>query len=111
MVHLEIQFPDDGFIDVAVLDHATPLADGDDCDSDEDNDDDGSDSDEDDDDSDENHVDDGSDIDENHDDDDSDEEDDDDDDQCIFKGFLRDEPEAGVTLTGGCPFQNSFEVK
>ena len=35
MVHLEIQFPDDGFIDVAVLDHATPLADGDDCDSDE----------------------------------------------------------------------------
>ena len=102
MVHLEIQFPDDGFIDVAVLDHATPLADGDDCDSDEDNDDDGSDSDE-------HHVDDGSDIDENHDDDDSDEEDDDD--QCIFKGFLRDEPEAGVTLTGGCPFQNSFEVK
>ena len=100
MVHLEIQFPDDGFIDVAVLDHATPLADGDDCDSDEDNDDDGSD---------EHHVDDGSDIDENHDDDDSDEEDDDD--QCIFKGFLRDEPEAGVTLTGGCPFQNSFEVK
>lgn len=31
-------------------------------------------------------------------------------DRCIFSGFLRDEPDSLVTLTGGCPFEDSFEV-
>ena len=31
-------------------------------------------------------------------------------DKCIFKGFLRDEPKVYVTLTGGCPFDNKFDV-
>ena len=31
-------------------------------------------------------------------------------DRCIFTGFLRDEPQVRVTLTGGCPFETSFEV-
>jgi hypothetical protein len=29
---------------------------------------------------------------------------------CIFNGFLRDEPDVYVTMSGGCPFSNSFEV-
>jgi hypothetical protein len=29
---------------------------------------------------------------------------------CILEGFLRDESDVFVTLTGGCPFSNSFEV-
>jgi hypothetical protein len=28
----------------------------------------------------------------------------------FFKGFLRDESDVFVTMTGGCPFSNSFEV-
>ena len=35
---------------------------------------------------------------------------DDDVDGCIFSGFLRDEPDSLVTLTGGCPFEDTFEV-
>jgi hypothetical protein len=31
-------------------------------------------------------------------------------DDCIFVGHLRDESGVRVTLTGGCPFQYSFEV-
>jgi hypothetical protein len=31
-------------------------------------------------------------------------------DRCIFGGFLRLEPTVYVTLTGGCPFENNFEV-
>jgi len=31
-------------------------------------------------------------------------------DNCIFQGRLRDEPKVFVTLTGGCPFDTSFEV-
>jgi hypothetical protein len=31
-------------------------------------------------------------------------------DQCIFKGFLLNEPNAQVALTGGCPGDNSFDV-
>jgi hypothetical protein len=29
---------------------------------------------------------------------------------CILEGYLRDESDVFVTLTGGCPFSNSFEV-
>ena len=31
-------------------------------------------------------------------------------DRCIFAGFLRDESATYVVLTGGCPFEDSFEV-
>ena len=31
-------------------------------------------------------------------------------DKCIFNGFLRDDPKVYVTLTGGCPFDSSFDV-
>ena len=31
-------------------------------------------------------------------------------DRCIFGGFLRDEPAVYAVLSGGCPFQNTFEV-
>ena len=31
-------------------------------------------------------------------------------DKCIFNGHLRDESTVYVTLTGGCPFENNFEV-
>ena len=31
-------------------------------------------------------------------------------DRCIFAGFLRHESTADVVLTGGCPFEDSFEV-
>jgi hypothetical protein len=31
-------------------------------------------------------------------------------DRCIFEGFLKNEEKVYVTLTGGCPFENSFEV-
>ena len=31
-------------------------------------------------------------------------------DQCIFKGVLLHEPNVLVSLTGGCPFEDSFEV-
>jgi hypothetical protein len=31
-------------------------------------------------------------------------------DGCIFDGFLRTEDKVYVTLTGGCPFEDSFEV-
>ena len=31
-------------------------------------------------------------------------------DNCIFTGFLRDEPDSVITLTGGCPFEDSYEV-
>jgi hypothetical protein len=31
-------------------------------------------------------------------------------DDCIFTGFLRNESNVAVTLTGGCPFDNTFEV-
>jgi hypothetical protein len=31
-------------------------------------------------------------------------------DNCIFTGHLRDETEVLATLTGGCPFEKSFEV-
>ena len=31
-------------------------------------------------------------------------------DECIFTGHLRDEPDVYVTLTGGCPFDNTFDV-
>jgi hypothetical protein len=30
---------------------------------------------------------------------------------CIFHGYLKNEPESSVTMTGGCPFENSFEVR
>jgi hypothetical protein len=29
---------------------------------------------------------------------------------CIFEGFLEKEAGVYVTVTGGCPFSNSFEV-
>jgi hypothetical protein len=32
-------------------------------------------------------------------------------DPCIFIGNLRDESDVTVTLTGGCPNENNFEVK
>ena len=32
-------------------------------------------------------------------------------DQCIFNGYLKDEPDVYVTLTGGCPFDQNFEVR
>ena len=32
-------------------------------------------------------------------------------DSCIFNGRLQDESDVYVTLTGGCPFQDTFEVK
>jgi hypothetical protein len=31
-------------------------------------------------------------------------------DRCIFDGFLRNEDRVYVTVTGGCPFENTFEV-
>jgi len=31
-------------------------------------------------------------------------------DNCIFDGFLRDEDKVYVTLTGGCPFEDTFDV-
>ena len=31
-------------------------------------------------------------------------------DKCIFRGHLRDEPRVYVTLTGGCPFSENFDV-
>jgi hypothetical protein len=31
-------------------------------------------------------------------------------DECIFTGRLRDDPDVYVTLTGGCPFDNSFDI-
>ena len=31
-------------------------------------------------------------------------------DKCIFNGHLRDESNVYVTLTGGCPFENNFDV-
>ncbi len=31
-------------------------------------------------------------------------------DNCIFDGFLRDEEKVYVTLTGGCPFEDTFDV-
>ena len=31
-------------------------------------------------------------------------------DSCIFDGFLQDESKVYVTLTGGCPFEDSFDV-
>jgi len=31
-------------------------------------------------------------------------------DKCIFVGHLRDEPDVYVSLTGGCPFEEKFEV-
>jgi hypothetical protein len=31
-------------------------------------------------------------------------------DNCIFEGFLEKESSVYVTVTGGCPFSNSFEV-
>ncbi len=32
-------------------------------------------------------------------------------DNCIFGGFLQMETTVYVTLTGGCPFEDNFEVK
>ena len=32
-------------------------------------------------------------------------------DGCIFIGNLRDESDVAVTITGGCPFENNFEVR
>ena len=32
-------------------------------------------------------------------------------DHCIFNGYLKDDPDVYVTLTGGCPFDDNFEVK
>jgi hypothetical protein len=29
---------------------------------------------------------------------------------CIFDGHLRDHPDIPVTLTGGCPYDNTYEV-
>ena len=31
-------------------------------------------------------------------------------DQCIFDGFLKNEDKVYVTLTGGCPFEDTFQV-
>ena len=31
-------------------------------------------------------------------------------DNCIFRGNLLLEPEVSVVLTGGCPFEDTFEV-
>jgi hypothetical protein len=31
-------------------------------------------------------------------------------DHCIFDGFLRNENRVYVTITGGCPFEDTFEV-
>jgi len=31
-------------------------------------------------------------------------------DQCIFQGYLENEPDSYVVLTNGCPMENSFEV-
>jgi len=31
-------------------------------------------------------------------------------DRCIFSGFLQNEQDSQITITGGCPFENSFEV-
>ena len=31
-------------------------------------------------------------------------------DNCIFDGFLKNEEKVYVTLTGGCPFEESFDV-
>ena len=31
-------------------------------------------------------------------------------DHCIFTGFLRNEPTSYVALSGGCPFEDTFEV-
>ena len=31
-------------------------------------------------------------------------------DGCIFEGFLRKESDVYVTITGGCPFSDNFEV-
>ena len=31
-------------------------------------------------------------------------------DNCIFKGYLQNDPDSTVTLAGGCPFEESFEV-
>ena len=32
-------------------------------------------------------------------------------DECIFRGFLRNEPTAEVVVTGGCPDDNTFDVR
>jgi hypothetical protein len=32
-------------------------------------------------------------------------------DQCIFKGFLRNDPSSEVTMAGGCPGEDSFDVR
>jgi hypothetical protein len=32
-------------------------------------------------------------------------------DKCIFNGYLRDESTVYVTLTGGCPFDKTFDVR
>ena len=31
-------------------------------------------------------------------------------DSCIFSGYLKNEPNVAVSLTGGCPNEDSFEV-
>jgi hypothetical protein len=31
-------------------------------------------------------------------------------DKCIFRGHLRGEPSVYLVLTGGCPFEDHFEV-
>jgi hypothetical protein len=31
-------------------------------------------------------------------------------DDCIYHGYLQQEPKVYVTMTGGCPFEDSFEV-
>ena len=31
-------------------------------------------------------------------------------DRCIFDGFLKNEDKVYVTLTGGCPFEDTFQV-
>ena len=31
-------------------------------------------------------------------------------DKCIFNGYLQHESNVYVTMTGGCPFEDSFEV-
>jgi hypothetical protein len=31
-------------------------------------------------------------------------------DPCIFEGWLQNESNVYVTLTGGCPYEDSFEV-
>jgi hypothetical protein len=30
---------------------------------------------------------------------------------CIYHGYLKAEPEVYVTMSGGCPYEKSFEVK